>query len=179
VRTGAPRVAPATNWSLRLEANYQVSDELVLELARLDPNAPVNAYRIRFNYGVFSHKVLPHSIPLILFCCERIGSACGTRETPKPGTWRGHWEAQRPNPSRRLEADEQWMIGQTRYMQRELEWCPLSRAGLVPWLRLRPSLMQIATSMHYLFGNATYLLMVAREFVMPFSVWSPRLYFPS
>jgi hypothetical protein len=28
------------------------------------------------------------------------------------------------------------------------------------------------------FWRATYFLMVAREFVMHFSVWSPRLYFP-
>src|SRR5271168_2828080 len=35
----------ATDWSLRLDADYQVSDALISEIAALDPNAPVNAYR--------------------------------------------------------------------------------------------------------------------------------------
>ena len=47
----------ATDWILRLDADYQVSDALVSELAQLDPNAPVNAYRVQFDYAIFSHKI--------------------------------------------------------------------------------------------------------------------------
>src|ERR1700751_519858 len=36
----------ATDWILRLDADYQVSDALVSELGELDPNAPVSAYRV-------------------------------------------------------------------------------------------------------------------------------------
>src|ERR1700722_16346377 len=43
-----------TNWLLRLDADYQVSDALIAELSQLDPNAAVSAYRIRFDYAVFS-----------------------------------------------------------------------------------------------------------------------------
>src|SRR2546429_6540628 len=48
----------ATDWILRLDADYQLSDALVSELARLDPNAAVSAYRIGFAYAIFSHKLL-------------------------------------------------------------------------------------------------------------------------
>src|SRR5215813_7140694 len=53
----------ATDWILRLDADYQVSDALVAELARLDPNAPVSAYRIGFDYAIFSHKLLSSCYP--------------------------------------------------------------------------------------------------------------------
>src|SRR3954453_24102719 len=38
----------ASSWVLRLDADYQVTDDLVLELAQLDPCAALNAYRIGF-----------------------------------------------------------------------------------------------------------------------------------
>src|SRR6266480_4716498 len=48
----------ATDWILRLDADYQVSDALVAELAALDPNAPVSAYRLSFDYAIFSRNLL-------------------------------------------------------------------------------------------------------------------------
>src|SRR6516164_8658631 len=47
----------ATDWILRLDADYQVSNALVAEIAALDPNAPVSAYRVSFDYAIFSHKL--------------------------------------------------------------------------------------------------------------------------
>jgi glycosyltransferase involved in cell wall biosynthesis len=79
----------ATDWILRLDADYQVSDALVSELARLDPNAPVNAYRIGFDYAISHRTCFRPSIPPIRSCCERISSLGGTGDTPKRGTWRG------------------------------------------------------------------------------------------
>ena len=52
-----------TNWILRLDADYQVSDGLVAEMARLDPNAPVSAYRIGFDYAIFSHHLVSSLYP--------------------------------------------------------------------------------------------------------------------
>jgi glycosyltransferase involved in cell wall biosynthesis len=46
-----------TDWILRLDADYQVSDALVAELSRLAADAPVSAYRVEFDYAVFSHKL--------------------------------------------------------------------------------------------------------------------------
>jgi glycosyltransferase involved in cell wall biosynthesis len=53
----------ATDWILRLDADYQLSDELVAEIAALDPNAPVSAYRVSFDYAIFSHKLLSSFYP--------------------------------------------------------------------------------------------------------------------
>src|SRR5947209_97262 len=46
-----------TPWILRLDADYQVTEELVAELSQLDPDAPINAYRIAFDYAIFSRKL--------------------------------------------------------------------------------------------------------------------------
>src|SRR5262249_25033652 len=40
--------AIATPWILRLDADYQVTEALTEELAHLDPNDSVSAYRIAF-----------------------------------------------------------------------------------------------------------------------------------
>ena len=45
----------------------------------------------------------------------------------------------------------QWVIGQARYMQRELEALHVGRGGLVRWLRLRPPLMPIVVLIYCLF----------------------------
>src|SRR5215204_4212680 len=43
-----------TDWILRLDADYVLSDELISELAALDPDGTVSAYRIAFDYAIFS-----------------------------------------------------------------------------------------------------------------------------
>jgi glycosyltransferase involved in cell wall biosynthesis len=144
----------ATDWILRLDADYQVSDELVSEIARLDPNAVVGAYRIGFDYAIFSHKLLASLYPpnTILLRKDRFS------------VWdKGHTEAWDVNGpiatlSARVIHDDwkptgQWLIGQARYMQRELDWLRVRRAGLVRWLRLRPPLMPIAVFLYCLFGK--------------------------
>ena len=48
---------------MRLDADYQVSDALFAELAQLDPNAAVSAYRVEFDYAVFSRKLFSSLYP--------------------------------------------------------------------------------------------------------------------
>src|SRR4051812_18148674 len=43
-----------TEWILRLDADYEVSDALIAELAELKSDTPINAYRIGFDYAIFS-----------------------------------------------------------------------------------------------------------------------------
>jgi glycosyltransferase involved in cell wall biosynthesis len=144
----------ATDWILRLDADYQVSDALVSELTRLDPNAPVNAYRIGFDYAIFSQKLFSSLYPANTILLRK--DKFSVRD-------RGHteaWDVEGPVATlsgRILHDDwkptEQWMIGQTRYMQRELEWLRVDGAGLVRWLRLRPPLMPIFVFLYCLFGK--------------------------
>jgi glycosyltransferase involved in cell wall biosynthesis len=144
----------ATDWILRLDADYQVSEALVSELAQLDPNAPVNAYRVGFDYAVFSQKLFSSLYPANTILLRK----------DKFCVWdRGHteaWDVEGPIATlrgRMLHDDwkptEQWVIGQTRYMQRELEWLRVDGAGVVRWLRLRPPLMPIIAFLYCLFGK--------------------------
>ena len=52
-----------SEWLLRLDADYQMSDALVAEIAQLEPNAAVSAYRVAFDYAVFSRKLLSSLYP--------------------------------------------------------------------------------------------------------------------
>jgi glycosyltransferase involved in cell wall biosynthesis len=142
----------ATDWILRLDADYQVSATLLSELAHLDPNASISAYRIGFDYAIFSQKILASLYPANTILLRK----------GKFSVWdRGHteaWSVKGPiaTLSGRIIHDDwkptdQWVIGQTRYMQRELEALRVGRAGLVRWLRLRPPLMPIIVLIYCLF----------------------------
>ena len=113
----------ATDWILRLDADYQVSDALVAEIAALDPNAPVSAYRISFDYAIFSHKLRSSLYPANTVLLRK--GSFSVRD-------KGHTEAWDVNgPVATLGAviihddwkpTDQWLMGQARYMQRELDY---------------------------------------------------------
>jgi len=144
----------ATDWILRLDADYQVSDALVAEIAALDPNAPVSAYCVSFDYAIFSHKLLSSLYPANTVLLRRGRFSIQDK---------GHTEAWDVNgPVATLSAviihDDwkptgQWLISQARYMQRELDYLHMGKSGLVRWLRLRPPLMPIAVFLYCLFGK--------------------------
>jgi glycosyltransferase involved in cell wall biosynthesis len=148
----------ATDWILRLDADYHLSDELVSELARLDPNAAVSAYRIGFKYAIFSHKLLSSLYPPNTILLRR----------NRFSVWdNGHTEAWDVNGpiatlSARVIHDDrkptgQWLIGQARYMQRELALLREGRTGLERWLRLTPPLMPVGVFLYCLFGKGLIL----------------------
>jgi len=144
----------ATDWILRLDADYQVSDALVAEIAALDPDAPVSAYRVSFDYAIFSRKLLSSLYPANTVLLRKGRFSVGDK---------GHTEAWDVNgPVATLSAviihDDwkptgQWLISQARYMQRELDYLHMGKSGLVRWLRLRPPLMPIAVFLYCLFGK--------------------------
>jgi glycosyltransferase involved in cell wall biosynthesis len=148
----------ATNWILRLDADYHVSDALVAEIAGLDPNAPVSAYRVSFDYAIFSRKLLSSLYPAKTVLLRKgFFSVCD----------KGHTEAWEIYGSvATLSAvithddwkpTEQWLISQARYMQRELDYLHIDKGGLVRWLRLRPPLMPMAAFFYCLFGKGLLL----------------------
>jgi glycosyltransferase involved in cell wall biosynthesis len=144
----------ATDWIFRLDADYQVSDALVSELEQLDPTAPVNAYRIGFDYAIFSQKLVSSLYPpkTILL-----------RKDKFKVRGRGHtdqWDVEgaiSPLSGRVVHDDwkptGQWITGQRRYMQRESDWLRLGGEGLVDWLRRRPPLMPLIAFCYTLFGK--------------------------
>jgi glycosyltransferase involved in cell wall biosynthesis len=144
----------ATDWILRLDADYQVSDTLVAEIQALDPNAPVCAYRISFDYAIFSHKLRSSLYPANTVLLRK--GSFTVRD-------KGHTEAwDVSGPIATLDAvivhddwkpTDHWLTGQARYMRRELDYLHMDKGGLVDWLRLRPPFMPIAVFLYCLFGK--------------------------
>jgi glycosyltransferase involved in cell wall biosynthesis len=144
----------ATDWILRLDADYQVSDALITEIATLDPNAPVSAYRVSFDYAIFSRKPLSSLYPANTVLLRK--GRFSVRD-------KGHTEAWDVNGSVATlsaviihddwKATGQWLISQARYMQRELDYLHMDKGGLFRWLRLRPPLMPIAIFFYCPFGK--------------------------
>jgi glycosyltransferase involved in cell wall biosynthesis len=147
-----------TDWLMRLDADYQITDALVKEIARLDPNAAINAYRIEFDYAIFSRKLVSSLYPPNTILLRK--GSFSVRD-------RGHteaWDVHGPVATlrARIMHDDwkptgQWLIGQARYMQRELDRLHGTEGGLVRWLRLRPPLMPIVIFLYCLFGKGLVL----------------------
>jgi hypothetical protein len=134
-----------TDWLLRLDVDYQMSDALIAWLARLDPNAAISAYRVRFDYAVFSRKLLSSLYPSKTVLLRK---GCFT-------VWdKGHsdaWDVH--GPAVTLNAtivNDDWkpvgqcVIGEAQCLHRERDWIRVHKGGLVRWLRVRPPLMPIA-----------------------------------
>ena len=144
----------ATDWLLRLDADYQVSDALVAELAGLDPNVAVSAYRIGFDYAVFSRKLLSSlypSKPIVL----RKG-CFSVSDKGHADVWDVHGHVVTLNA--KIVHDDwkpisHWLIGEAQCLQRELDWIRGHETGLVRWLRVRPPLMPIIVFLYCLFGK--------------------------
>ena len=148
----------ATDWILRLDADYQVSDALVAELAALDPNAPVSAYRVSFDYAIFSRNLLSSLYPANTVLLRK--GRFSVRDKGHTETWDVNGPV--ATLSARIIHDDwkatgQWLIGQARYMQRELDYLHVNKGGLVRWLRLRPPLMPIAVFLYCLIGKGLLL----------------------
>lgn len=52
-----------TEWILSLDADYQLSDELITELTTLSPDPTVNGYALRFKYCVFGKLLRATLLP--------------------------------------------------------------------------------------------------------------------
>ena len=148
----------ATDWILRLDADYQVSELLRDELKQLDPNAPINGYRIGFDYAIFSRKLISSLYPAntVLFRRDCVS------------VWdKGHteaWSVKEPIGilgSHIIHDDwkstGRWLINQARYMEREVDRLRSDEKGFLRWLRLRPPLAPIGVLLYCLFGKGLIL----------------------
>ena len=133
-----------TAWILRLDADYQVTEALVTEMAALDPGAPVCAYKIGFDYAIFSRRLLSSLYPANTILLRRdrfsvrdkghteVWSVNGPVEILKARVIHDDWKSM-----------EHWTAAQGRYMRRELDRLSRNQVGMRDWLRLRPPLMPI------------------------------------
>lgn len=147
-----------TPWILRLDADYQVTETLIAELARLDPNAPTNGYRIAFDYAIFARRLISSLYPPNTVLLRKGHFS----------VWdNGHteaWTVEGPvvTLQGRIEHDdwkttEQWLHSQGRYMRREADQLGLRSDGVQGWLRRHPPLSAIAAFVYCLFGKGLIL----------------------
>jgi glycosyltransferase involved in cell wall biosynthesis len=147
-----------TNWILRLDADYQVTDALIMELAGLDPNAPVNGYSISFDYAVYSRKLRSALYPANTILLRR--GQFSIRDKGHTETW--HVDGPVETLSARIIHDDwkpvaQWLIAQGRYQNLQLEMLHTGERSVSGWLRMRPPLMPIILFLYCLFGKGMIL----------------------
>src|SRR5262249_12427967 len=134
----------STNWILRLDADYEVTESLKDELSRLDANAGVDAYRISFDYAIFGRKLISSLYPSNNILLRNGKFSVEDRGHTEAWTVRGPVK----NLTARIVHDDrkptdQWMAAQAYYMRRELVYLQANDSGLKSWLRLRPPLMPL------------------------------------
>ena len=69
----------STPWILRLDADYQISPELIREISLLDPAVRISAYRISFAYAIYGRVLRASLYPpnTILFRKDHVRIADG------------------------------------------------------------------------------------------------------
>jgi len=153
-RYAVTETAIATPWILRLDADYQLTRELIEELAQLDAEAPVSAYRIAFDYVVFSRKLRSSLYPPNTILLRR------DKFTVRDFGHTESWVVEGPIKSLHghiLHDDRKtaafWLNAQSRYMERESEKLAAERSGLKNRLRLHPPLAPLLIFLYCLFGK--------------------------
>jgi glycosyltransferase involved in cell wall biosynthesis len=147
-----------TDWILRLDADYQVSDALVAEIQALDPSAPVSAYRISFDYAVFSHKLRSSLYPANTVLLRK--GSFAVRDKGHTEAWDVHGRIATLGAviiHDDWKPTDRWLIAQARYMRREMDYLLTEKGGLLHWLRLTPPLMPIAAFIYCLLGRGLLL----------------------
>lgn len=153
-RYAVTETAIKTPWILRLDADYQVGDELIAELERLDPDAAVAGYRIAFDYAIFGHPLRASLYPPNTVLLRR--GAFTVLDNGHTEAWAVDGPVL-PLRGRILHDDRKtsgfWLVAQSRYMQRELDKISRRRAGWKDWIRLRPPLAPVLIFLYSLFGK--------------------------
>lgn len=169
-RFAMEQTAIVTPWFLRLDADFHLPKSLIDEIAALDPDGPESGYQIRFDYAVFSHKLISTLYPARMLLL-RLGR-CQVQDDGHKDVWTVE------GPTRLLASPavhddwkpmEGWASAQARYMKRELAKLNRTRSGtgvsvaagkrlairvaVRDWLRIHPPLGPIAVCVYCLFGK--------------------------
>jgi glycosyltransferase involved in cell wall biosynthesis len=153
-RYASADTAITTPWILRLDADYQLTRELIEELAQLDVEAPVSAYRIAFDYVVFSRKLRSSLYPPNTILMRR--DKFTVQDNGHTELWAV--EGRIENLHAHILHDDRktttfWLDAQSRYMKRELEKLATDYSGWKNRLRLNPPLAPLLIFFYCLFGK--------------------------
>jgi hypothetical protein len=147
-----------SDWVLRLDADYLMTDELAMEIATLSHDEPCAACEIAFGYAIFGYRLRGSLYPsnTILFRRSRISvydkghtegwSVEGPILKLKSLIIHDDWKSMR-----------HWTAAQASYMSRELPYLKASRFSLKNWVRRHPPLMPFSIFLYCLFGKGLIL----------------------
>jgi glycosyltransferase involved in cell wall biosynthesis len=148
-----------TDWVLRLDADYLVTNELRDEFAQLDPNAPVSAYSIAFDYAIYGQRLRTSLYPAKTVLFRKAQATCFDRGHTE--VWR--IEGQVAELKGRILHDDRkqvtdWIAAQGRYVSREFIHLETDKTpSLTRAFRLRPPLMPLLSFLHCLFFKGLIL----------------------
>lgn len=144
-----------TPWILRLDADFQLTDELVKELRALHPEDDTNGYSIAFDYAVFSRRLRASLYPRRPILLRQ--GHFNIYDRGHKDLWVVEGIVKRLR-GRVIHDDWKcagaWLNAQSSYMSREL--AEISNGGgarLRDRLRLIPPLMPIVIFLYCLFGK--------------------------
>lgn len=148
-----------TPWILRLDADYQLSDELIEEIRELDPHAEIEAYAVAFDYAIYGRKLRGSLYPPNTILLRRgrfdIRDNGHTESWVVDGAVKGLHAHVLHDDRKSLQS---WVNAQGHYMRREL--AKISNGGKSRFrdrLRLLPPVMPIAIFLYCLFGKGLIL----------------------
>jgi glycosyltransferase involved in cell wall biosynthesis len=143
-----------TPWVLRLDADYQVTNDLIAEMAQLAPPSGLAAYVGTFDYAVFGRRLTASLYPP-----KPILLRMGRFSVSDDGHTEG-WVVDGPMAQLKArlihddwKAMRDWAVTQARYQMRERQKLERRRVGLQDWLRMHPPLMPVAVFFYCLFGK--------------------------
>jgi glycosyltransferase involved in cell wall biosynthesis len=141
-----------TPWILRLDADYQLSQALIEEISKLDPDGAENSFEISFEYAVFSQKLIASLYPPNTVLLRQ-----GTFSI-RDGGHTERWDVEGPVGKLKAPISHDdwkpmaaWVGSQVRYMTRELDAPPTARHHIRDWLRRHPPLMPIVVFFYCFF----------------------------
>jgi glycosyltransferase involved in cell wall biosynthesis len=144
----------ATDWILRLDADFQLTEALIEEVRKLDPDSPVAAYRIPFAYAIFGRRLCSSLYPARPILLRRGKFSIDDRGHADSWTIDGPVRATRNcavHDDRK--SIESWLRAQGRYMVREVDRATKGRGGWKDWIRSKPPVMPIAVFVYCLIAK--------------------------
>jgi hypothetical protein len=142
----------STNWILRLDADYQLSNEIIEEFRQINLDNRIHGYRIRFKYSIFGVPLRTSLYPPNTILLKRGFFSVSQRGHTESWFVRGEVANLRG-----VIVHDDWkstshfVLSQSRYMIREHEALGAEGGGLKAWLRRHPPLMPAATIVYVLF----------------------------
>ncbi len=146
-----------TDWILRLDSDYWLSEALLEELRDLQPAPDVSAYRIGFDYAIFAHRLRASLYPANTILLRR--GRFTVLDRGHTEAWEAHGlvgELQGRVVHDDWKATSRWINDQARNAEREFARID-QHAGAVGWLRRRPPLAPLVVFLYCLFGKGLIL----------------------